>query len=112
MPTSFYAVSSLSRQGDDREDIMTLTVEMFGLAPFSEASSVQVDLGQGATIGELVAAIARELPSFVGHVIDPGKTRLIENYGFYINSHLISDHQEVHLNPGARVVLLLLATGG
>jgi hypothetical protein len=91
---------------------MTLTVEMFGLSPFAQTNSVRVEVPEQATVQELVAALAANVPSLVGHVIQTDGRNLVENYGFYINSLFVSDDQDVRLKSGDRVVLILLATGG
>ncbi len=91
---------------------MILTVEMFGLSPFAQTNSTQVEVPEQATVQQVVAALAEKMPALVGHVIQPDGKNLIENYGFYINSLFISDDHDLRLKPGDRVVLILLATGG
>ncbi len=90
---------------------MKLTVEMFGLSPYTEENSVGVDIENGATMGELLAAIGTKMPSLKGRVIQ-SDNKLVENYGLYVNGEFVSDDRAVKLKQGDRVVLLLLATGG
>lgn len=90
---------------------MNLTVEMFGLSPYTEANSANVDVENGATIGHLLEQLARKVPQLKGRVIQPDN-RLVENYGLYINGEFVTDNAAVRIKQGDRVVLILLATGG
>ena len=90
---------------------MNLTVEMFGLSPYTEANSVNVDVENGATIGQLLEKLGGKLPQLKGRVIQPDNG-LVENYGLYINGEFVSDDSAVRIKQGDRVVLILLATGG
>ncbi len=87
-------------------------VEMFGLSPFTEANGVEVEVGQGANLADIVAALRDKMPTFRGRVIQPDRDRLVENYGFYVNGEFVDAEEEVHLKEGDRIVLILLATGG
>ena len=51
---------------------MKLTVEMFGLSPFTEANSVDVEVQGGASMTQLLEATRRKMPSLLGHVIQSG----------------------------------------
>ena len=88
------------------------TVEMFGLSPFTEDNSVEVEMREGASVAELVAALRKKMPAFRGRVIMADQDRLVENYGFYVNGEFVSDEGTVVLKQGDRIVLILLATGG
>ncbi len=90
---------------------MKLTVEMFGLSPYTEENSVGVDLENGATLAQLLEAIGQKMPSLKGRVIQ-SDNRLVENYGLYINGEFVADERAVKLKERDRVVLILLATGG
>ena len=90
---------------------MKLTVEMFGLSPFTEANSVDVEVHEGATMTQLLEALGRKMPSLLGRVIQTGG-KLVENYGLYINSEFVADDHVIRLKQSDRVVLILLATGG
>jgi len=94
------------------EPLMKFTVEMFGLSPFTEDNSVQVELKEGASVADLVAALRQKMPSFRGRVIMPDRDRLVENYGFYVNGEFVTEEGHVLLKKGDRIVLILLATGG
>jgi molybdopterin converting factor small subunit len=89
-----------------------LTVEMYGLAPYTELNKVDLEIGEGAGIGDLVGALGKKLPAFEGQVKEKGNNRLIEKYGIYLNSQFISQDDQVTLKPGDRVVIILQAVGG
>jgi hypothetical protein len=95
---------------------MKLTVEMFGLSPFTDTNAVEVEVevedGAEASLDQVIAALGRKLPALRGRVIDPARDRLVENYGLYVNSQFVSDDDQVRVKQTDRVVLILLATGG
>jgi len=91
---------------------MKLTVEMYGLSPYTELNKVDLDLKDGAEIGELVGALGKKLPAFEGNVKEKGTNRLIEKYGIYLNSQFISQDEPVKLKANDRVVIILQAVGG
>ena len=87
-------------------------IEMFGLSPFTEDNAVELELSDGAGLPELFAALGHKLPSFKGRVIDPATSRLVENYGLYVNGQFVSEHEDVRVRATDRIVLILLAVGG
>jgi molybdopterin converting factor small subunit len=89
------------------------TVEMFGLSPeITELREVEVKLKDGASLGDVVAALRRKIPALEGGVICAGEDRLTEFYAFNINGCFYAGDEEVQLKDGDRVALLTLATGG
>lgn len=91
---------------------MKYTVEMFGLSPFTEANAVDLELKDGASLPDLLAALARKMPSFKGRIIEAGERHLVENYGIYINGQFVSEYEGMVLKPTDRIVIILLAVGG
>jgi len=88
-------------------------VEMFGLSDeITALRKAEVELKDGASPRDVVAALRREIPALEGSVIRCGEDRLVDDYGFYINGRFYSGDEEVHLKAGDRIVLLALATGG
>lgn len=88
-------------------------VEMFGLPDeITSLQKVEVELKDGASPRDLVAALRRKIPALEGPIIRCGEDQLVENYGFYINGRFYTGDEEVQLKDGDRVVLLTLATGG
>ena len=88
-------------------------VGMFGLSDeVTELREVEVELKDGASLGDVIAALRREIPALEGEVIRAGEERLTEHYAFNINGRFYSDDSELQLQDGDRVALLILATGG
>jgi len=91
---------------------MKLTVEMYGLSPYTNLNKIDIDLETGAEIPELISALGQKIPAFEGHVKEAGKNRLIETYGLYINGQFVQQDDPIKLVPSDRVVIILLAVGG
>ncbi len=95
------------------ELMVKCTVEMFGIPPeITDLRSTDVTVKDGATPSDLVAALREKLPALDGPIISPGRDRLVESFGFYVNGQFYTGDQEVYLKPGDRIVLLALAMGG
>ena len=88
-------------------------VGMFGLSDeVTELREVEVELKDGASLGDVIAALRREIPALEGEVIRAGEERLTEHYAFNINGRFYRNDEEVQLQDSDRVALLTLATGG
>ncbi len=88
-------------------------VRLFGLPhEATKLPEVEVELKDGANLGDIIAALRRAIPTLEGNVIRAGEDRLIENYGFNINGRFYLNDEEVQLKDGDRIALLTLATGG
>jgi len=88
-------------------------VQLFGLPrKVTELREVEVELKDGANLGDVIAALRREIPALEGRVIRAGENRLMEHYAFNINGRFYLNDKEVQLQDGDRVALLTLATGG
>ncbi len=89
-------------------------VEMYGLSSeITELREVEIELKDGASLGDIVGALRRKIPALEGHVIRDGENRLMERYAFNINGRFyFDDREELQLQGGERVALLTLATGG
>ena len=95
-----------------RYKFMKLTVEMYGLSPYTEANSVIIDVKDNADIRDVLSTVVKEIPSLEGHVIQSGMNRLIETYGIYLNGRFINQDESIGIKPNDRIVLILLAVGG
>ncbi len=91
---------------------MKIKVEMYGLAPYTEANSVDVEVKNGAGIEEILNTILQKIPALEGHVIQTGVNRLTETYGMYVNGRFIGQDEHIEIKPDDRIVLILLAIGG
>ncbi|GAJ16134.1 unnamed protein product [marine sediment metagenome] len=88
-------------------------VQLFGLPrEITELQKVEVGLKDGANLGDVIAALRREIPALEGCVIRAGENRLMEHCAFNINGRFYLNDKEVQLQDGDRVALLTLATGG
>jgi molybdopterin converting factor small subunit len=88
-------------------------VEMFGLSKeITELRSVEIELGEGVSLRDLVAALRRKIPALEGKVIRSGQDRLTEQYVFNIDGRFYFDTDKVELREGATIRLVLLSTGG
>ena len=88
-------------------------VQLFGLPhEVTELREVEVELKDGANLGDVIAALRREIPALEGRVIRAGENRLMKHLAFNINGRFYLDDREVQLQHGDRILLLTLATGG
>ena len=89
------------------------TVEFFGMPPgTTDLPKVDIEVGDGAGIPELVATLRQAIPTLDGPVISAGEERLLESFAFNINGEFYFGDAEVHVRKDDRVVLILLAAGG
>jgi len=88
-------------------------VEMFGLSDeITDQQQVEVELKDGASPRDVIAALRQKIPPLEGPVISGGEDQLVGYYGFYINGCFYTGDEEVQLKNGDRIVLLALASGG
>jgi len=88
-------------------------VQLFGLArEVTELHELEVKLKDGASLGDVIAVLRREIPALEGRVIRAGEDRLMEHCAFNINGRFFLNDKDVQLQDGDRVSLLTLATGG
>ncbi len=88
-------------------------VQLFGLPrKVTELHEVEVELKDGANLGDVIAALRLEIPTLEGSVIRAGENRLTGHYAFNINGRFYRNDEEVQLQDGDRLLLLTLATGG
>ncbi len=93
--------------------MFTCVVEMYGISPgITELTRAEIELNEGAGINELVAALRARVPSLEGPVIQSEYNRLTEAYTFIINGQFHLGEDEIKIQKGDRVVLVLLAFGG
>lgn len=88
-------------------------LEMYGLPPeITTLRAVELELRDGATMAEVIAALKEKIPSLEGSVIRRGENRLEDLYKFNVNGHFYFDGMDFQLHPGDRIALLVPATGG
>jgi len=91
----------------------TCIVQLFGLPrEITDSREIEVELKDGANLGDVIAALRREIPALEGPVIRAGENRLMEHCAFNINGRFYFNDKEAQLQGNDHVVLLTLATGG
>lgn len=86
---------------------------MYGFAlEVSGVNEVELELEDGAHLGELIAALKEKTPELEGKVIKPGENSLVESCIFNIDGRFYFENEDTELKDGGRVRLLTLATGG
>ena len=89
------------------------TIPMYGLQrEITEQRQVEVELPEGATMPEVIAAMRARIPSLEGPVIRRGEDRLVEQFKFNLNGRFYFDGQDFNLHQGDRIALLVPMTGG
>ena len=93
--------------------MITCVVEMFGLPrEISGAQEVEIKLEDNASLGDVIAALRREIPALDGRVIYRGEDRLLDHCTFNINGQFYQHDNTLKIQDGARLRLLTLPTGG
>jgi molybdopterin converting factor small subunit len=88
-------------------------VRLFGLShQIAERHEVEVELKDGAKLGDVIVALRREIPALEGRVIRAGENQLMKHYAFNINGRFYPDDGEIPLQKGDRIMLLTLSSGG
>ena len=88
-------------------------VQLFGLPhEITERHEVEVELKDGAKLGDVIAALRREIPALEGRVVRAGENQLMEHCAFNINGRFHLNDKEFQLRDDDRIALLTLATGG
>jgi molybdopterin converting factor small subunit len=89
------------------------SIELVG--PMSRVAGLRhltVELGDPATLAELVAAIRRTAPELEGSLIKAEQDRLVGHYTFNVNGRFHMDEYDTAVHPGDRVLIVSLAMGG
>jgi molybdopterin converting factor small subunit len=93
--------------------VFKVTIPMYGLRrEITEQREVEVELKEGATMAEVIAAMRAKIPSLEGPVIRQGEDRLVDQYKFNINGKFYFDGQDFTLHSSDRIALLVPMTGG
>lgn len=88
-------------------------VQMFGLpSEITELREVEVELDDGATLRDVVAALKDKIPALEGTAIRVGENQLVEHYKFNVNGRFYYDDMDLQLRSGDRIALLVPISGG
>jgi hypothetical protein len=92
---------------------MELTVEFFGLPRrLSGLKETTVEVARGASLRDVVAALAAKFPIFVGDLIDPQTYNLKEPYFFNVDARYVPKTLEYQPQEGERLLLFFTEAGG
>ena len=89
------------------------TVELFGMSnQFAGRRNVEFELDGDVSLGEVVAALRREMPALEGSIIKPGEDKLTGHYTFNVNGRFCMDDYDVKVTGDDHILLLTFALGG
>lgn len=92
---------------------MEFTVEFFGLPRrLSGVKETTVEVKHGASLRDVVAALVKKFPVFVGELVDPHTSELKEPYFFNIDARQVPKSLDHQPTEGERLLLLFLEAGG
>ena len=78
----------------------------------SQARTVTIELREGARMADVISELRGKLPGLEGHAFRSGENRLADLYKFNLNGTLYYDGMDFQVDPGDRLALLTLVTGG
>jgi len=88
-------------------------IHIYGLPrEISDLREVEVELKDGASMGDVIAALRQKIPALEGPVIRKGENRLMEYYKFNVNGLFYFDGMDFQLQSSDRIALLMPAIGG
>ena len=89
------------------------TVYIYGLPrEIADVREVEMELGDDAHMGDVIAALKEKVPALEGPVFRTGENRLQELYKFNVNGDFYYDGQDFQLQSKDRIALLMPVTGG
>jgi len=88
-------------------------VDFLGLrGDLADLESVEVDLNQGADLGDLIAELKRKIPALEGIAFVSGENKLMGHYVFAINGRFHMNDSGIHIQNSDHILLLILVGGG
>ncbi|MFB0567390.1 MAG: MoaD/ThiS family protein [Candidatus Bathyarchaeia archaeon] len=92
---------------------MQLPVELFGLARrLSGEKEVTVEVSDEATLHDVVVALTKRFPAFLGSLVVPHTYELKEPYFFNYNGQRAAKSLDERPEEGDRLLLFLVDAGG
>lgn len=89
------------------------TVELFGVARLlAKTKDVPLALPAGATVSQVIAALADQLPMLVGRVISADRRSLVSGYACNVNGLDFVRTSSTTINSGDSIVILSADAGG
>lgn len=92
---------------------MEFTVEFYGLPRrLSGVKETTVNVKDGATLRDVVIALAGQFPAFLGELVNRETYDLAEPYFFNIDARFVPPSLEHKPKEGQRLLLLFIEAGG
>jgi molybdopterin converting factor small subunit len=90
------------------------TVEIYGLPQeITSQRKVEMELEDGADLGEVIAGMRQQIPALEGRVLTKGEDKLTDHFAFNINGRFyFGDGGNLRVKKGDKIALLSVATGG
>jgi molybdopterin converting factor small subunit len=89
------------------------TVELFGVARLlANTTDVSLPLSPGATLSDVLEALARQLPVLVGRVIREDRRTLVDGYACNVNGLEFVRSTASAVHHGDSIVILSADAGG
>lgn len=90
-----------------------LQIELFGTARrLAQTKELQLEVAESATFRDVVAALARQIPAFLGHIITPDALNLVEPYFFNVDARKVVHDLDGIPEEGKPLLLLFVDAGG
>ena len=88
-------------------------VELFGMGrQLAGASNVRIELQEGATVRDLLAALGEKSPGLLGEVLTDDGRALVSAYSLSLNGRTFVDDLGLHPKDGDHFLIMLPAAGG
>ena len=88
-------------------------VQLYGLPnDLASLRQVELQLEGGVTLGDVVAALRRNIPALEGRVIRSGENKLASHYVFNVNGRFHVDEYDTQVRPDDRILIVTFALGG
>jgi len=98
---------------EEHKALLKCVIGLFGLPrEITSMHEVEVELGDEASLADVIAALRMKIPKLEGPVICDGEDKLTEYYAFNINGRFYTDDKEIRIRFGDNMALLALPTGG
>ena len=95
------------------DETISCTVELFGVAQLlAHAKAIPLALPAGATLSQLLVALAERLPVLVGRVIRPDRTGLVDGYACSVNGVVFARSATTKIDDGDSIIVLAADAGG
>jgi len=94
-------------------ETISCTVELFGVARLlAQTKAIPLELVAGATLSNVLAALAERLPMLVGRVIRADRTALVPGYACSVNGVTFVRSERTKIDDGDCIILLAADAGG